>query len=98
MFLEKILDGSNILGPLTNRGWNLYSDMLKSQVDEVGPNGFRSELDSKFDRDHPASLLQVPLQNVVFYMMHGETRVLEKILNVENERIQSQANISGNNC
>ena len=94
MFVEKILDGSNFLGPLTETGWNLYSVTPKAQKDQVGPDGFRFEITCKFDMEYPDSILKVPLQNTIFCAMHGEARVVEKLLNLEIERIQSEANIA----
>ena len=94
MFIQHIMDGDNKLGPLTDMGWNLYSEQPKSQMNEVSVNGLRTELECKFNRTFNDPLIKVPLDHIMFCMMHSETRAVEKLLNLEISRILSEANIA----
>ena len=95
MFLEKMIDGSNILGPLSDCGWNIYSAWDKEHKSKVGSDGLRTSIEPQFDRELPESLVpQVDLQNIMMCTLHGQTRVVEKLLNLEVNRAISQANIN----
>ena len=79
MFLEKMLDGSNVLGPLTEAGWNIYSAWPKEQKQSVGPDGLRTQIVPNFDRNLPDSLVpSVPLDRVMMCGLHAQTRITEK--------------------
>lgn len=77
MFLQSILGREGELSPTTDTGWNLYSVTKKEDKKRVGSNGLRTEIKYKFDREHPNSLLpSMPLENVVFCLLHGIVRVV----------------------
>jgi hypothetical protein len=93
MFLIKILDGSKELSPTSATGWNFYHKANKEQKQETHSNGLRTDMTVPLDRLHPESLLpSIPLKNVIFDIMHGLTRIVEKLLNLEIEKILSEGN------
>ena len=94
MFVQAILDGSDKLGPLTERGWNLYHECDKEQKKEVaGESGLRTDLNLPIDRQHPESLLpSLPLTHIVPCILHGLTRCVEKLISLEVENMWSLSN------
>ena len=81
MFLESLLDGSHVLGPLTDRGWNIYNECPQEQKKEVGANGLRTDLKVTFNRQHPESLVpSIPVNRIVFCILHALARIVEKLL------------------
>ena len=93
MFVQACLDGSNVLGPLTNTGWNIYHECHKEQKQEVASSGLRTDLIVPVDRVHPESLLKtIPLKNVIPCILHWITRTVEKLLTLEIENIVSFTN------
>ena len=56
MFLEKMINGSNILGPLSDCGWKIYSAWDKEHKSKVESDGMRMSIEPQFDRGLPKSL------------------------------------------
>ena len=93
MFLEGILDGSNVLSPTSEDGWNIYSKCNKKSKEERSADGLRTNLQKKIDREHPESLFDlVSTDNVVMCILHAITRCTEKLLSLEVLNILSEAN------
>ena len=79
MFLEKVSDDSNVLGPLTEAGWNIHSALPKEQKQPVGPHGLQTRLVPNFDSNRPNSLVpSVPLDRVMMCGLPAQTRITEK--------------------
>lgn len=93
MFLIKILNGSKELSPTSECGWNLYHYASKEQKREVAVSGLRTDIEVLVDRKHPESLIpSVPLDHIVFDTLHGLTRIVEKLISLEVEKIMSEEN------
>ena len=93
MFLIKILDGSNELSPVSETGWNLYHKCSKADKGRVATSGERTDLEVVVDRVHPDSLASsLPIAHVVFDILHGITRIVEKLVRLEIEKLLSQGN------
>ena len=56
MFLEAILDGSSVLSPISDDGWNIYSKCSKNSKAGTGTDGLRTSLQKTIDRLHPESM------------------------------------------
>ena len=77
--LKKMLDGSNVLGPLTEAGWNIHSALPKEQKQSVGPHRLQTRLVPNFDSNRPDSLVpSVPLDRVMMCGLTAPTRIIEK--------------------
>ena len=84
MFLEQILDGSDILFPTSEEGWNIYSKCPKSSKAHTSSDALRTSLGKIIDREHPESLFDVVLsENIVMCILHAITRCTEKLLSLE---------------
>lgn len=95
MFLQKMLDGSDVLGPLKEKGWNIYHECPKESKKEVANNGLRTDLEIPMNRLHPESLLpSMPLQHIVPCILHWVARCTEKLVTLVVEDIFSTANKS----
>ena len=93
MFLIKLLDGSNELSPMSETGWNFYHKCNKSDKSRVAVSGKRTELEILVDREHPESLVpSVPTKHFIFDILHGITRIVEKLLRLEIEKLLSHGN------
>ena len=93
MFLIKVLDGSKQLSPTSEFGWNFYHRAGKEQKKETAPSGKRTDMVVPLDREHPESLIpSLPLKNIIFDTMHGLARIVEKLLNLEIEKVLSEGN------
>ena len=94
MFLEAVLDGSSILSPTSNEGWNIYSKSSKNSKSETGSDGLRASLKKTIDRSHPESMFgdAIPTQRVVMCLLHAIARSAEKLLSLEVANILSEAN------
>ena len=91
MFALACLDGSGELSPKSDSAWNIYGTNNADQKQKVSPEGFRTDLPPIFDRTHPECLFpEIPMVNWVFCVLHGGTRVVEKLLNLELETIGSE--------
>ena len=70
-----------------------YHRAGKDQKSAVAESGLRTDLEFCVDRKHPESLVpSIPLGNIVFDAMHGLTRIFEKLLSLEIEKILSEGN------
>ncbi|KAJ8042552.1 hypothetical protein HOLleu_13637 [Holothuria leucospilota] len=96
MFLEAVLDGSGILAPNSESGWNIYLNMsVEDKNTTCKETGLRTSLPLQIDRCHPENLLpSIPLENVAMCIMHGLARVVEKLLTLEVQDVLSEANTS----
>ena len=91
MFALACLDGSGELSPKSDSAWNIYGTNNADQKQKVSPEGFRTDLPPLFDQTHPECLFpEIPMVNWVFCVLHGGTRVVEKLLNSELETIGSE--------
>ena len=93
MFIIKMLDGSKILSPTSETGWNFYHLAAKDQQGEVAPSGLQTDMEVHLDRKHPESIVpSIPLRHIVFDTMHGLARIVEKLLSLEVEQIMYEGN------
>ena len=93
MFLEAVLDGEGVLGPMTETGWNIYRENNAKSKCETSKSGLRTELALKIDRSHQTTLLPaIPIQRTVLCCLHAITRCVEKFLNLEILNILSEGN------
>ncbi|KAJ8019143.1 hypothetical protein HOLleu_42473 [Holothuria leucospilota] len=92
MFLEAILDGSNVLGPNTNTGWDIYYECHKSDKDKT-VNNMRTQLQVPMNRQHEESILKsIPLSKTIFCLLHAVARSVEKLLMLEIELLPKKGN------
>ena len=92
MFLESVLDGSQVLSPLSDAGWNIYSNDTKASKGDKAADGLRTSLQKTIDRHHPDSLLSVvPTKRIVLCLLHAITRCTEKLLFLEISNVLSEA-------
>lgn len=90
MFLEAMLDGSNVLGPTTKQGWDIYSEQPDK---EKTLNNFRTDASTDMNRIHSDRILQsIPLPQTVLCLLHAVARSLEKLLTLEVELILKRSN------
>ena len=88
-----MLDGSGRLSPLSPTGWNLYGNVDLEQKKEVAKSGLRTDLVPPVDRNHGESIIpSIPTVNVLFCVLHGLARCVEKLLNLEIDNIISEKN------
>ena len=93
MFIDHILDGSDLICPLSPDHWNIYANTGIVQKDEVAPSGLRTDLTPGFDRQHPENIFAaIMLQCIIFCVLHGLARSVEKLLNLEIQNILSESN------
>ena len=93
MFTEACLDSNGVLSPKSATDWNIYATNDIHQKDEVADSGLRTDLPPLFTRSHPDSILsEIDIKKIVFCVLHGGARVVEKMLNVELERIVCDPN------
>ena len=94
MFLESILDGSSILSPTSDEGWNIYSKCTKKSRSDTGTDGLRTSLGKTIDRGHPESFFgdAIPTNRIVFCLLHATARSVEKLLALEVANVLSEAN------
>ena len=93
MFLEAILDGSNVLSPTSEEGWNIYSKCNKKSKEDTSSEGMRTTIGKTIDREHPERLFDVvSTDKVAMCILHAITRCTEKLLFLEVLNILSEAN------
>ena len=91
MFALACLDGSGELSPKSDTAWNIYGTNDVEQKKQVAKTGFRTDLSPKFDRLHPECIFpEIPIEDWVFCVLHGGTRIVEKLLNLVLETITSE--------
>ena len=93
MFAQACLDSSGKLNPKSATDWNIYATNDIQQKDEVADSGLRTVLPPLFTRTHSDSIFpEIDLKKLVFCVLHGGARVVEKLLNVELENILCKSN------
>lgn len=93
MFLIAERDGSGTLGPTTNTGWDIYHECDKDSKGHCDPTtGLRTDVNIQIDREHPQSLLPIPINKVMMCILHGQVRVTEKLADLVLEYLMSERN------
>jgi hypothetical protein len=92
-FIMAVMSGpSEPLGPTTKEGWDMYHKCdvnSKKEVDKK--SGFRTDLNIAMDRTYQGALVSPEsLLGIVPCLMHGLSRVGEKLLNLEIKHIMSE--------
>ena len=91
MFALACLDGSGDLSPQSDMAWNIFGASDVEQKKQVAKTGFRTDISPKSDILYPECIFpEIPIADWVFCILHGGTRIAEKLLNLVVETITSE--------